>query len=100
MSSAINGGYISRDIPWAANNRSFTWNVDEPTTHSIANTTNEWNETYMEPGDWTLWIAVQQEDLDLDSHYWTDHEYQYWTSPRYVVGNNPLPASAADRGIS
>jgi hypothetical protein len=98
---SFNGGYLSFDIDWSANNRSFIWNVDEQYNFSVwangtANSTK--NATFQAPGDWTVFIAVQKEDMD--SHYWGDHDYQYWTSPRYVVGNNPLPSNAANRGLS
>lgn len=98
MMSRFNGGYMPWSIDWSSNNRSFYWNVDEQYTLQIGNQTAGRNETFQAPGDWSLFIAVQKEDMD--SQNWAHNDYQYWTSPRYVVGNNPLPSNGVERKIS
>jgi len=77
------------------------WTVDEPynSTGGVrfdgdSNATSNgtlFNETYMEAGDSTIFVITQESDLNSS---WPEEGLPFWTSPHYILGSNPLPASA------
>lgn len=77
----------------------YDWTVNEPynVTLGYANGTVE-NVTYGNPGDQTYFIAVQLSDRAVNST-WREKETPYWTSQKFVIGNSPLPANGATRGM-
>ena len=96
---------MSTNISSYGQDPSFIWVVDPPRNISdvigggdgnVPNATYELMPLGM-PGDMTIFIFLPPPDYEYDRE---KVGVPYWTSPMYIVGNDPLPAPGTATGAA
>lgn len=84
----VNGDHIPQVM-----NEKLMWTVEKAYNLSTSTNGTSLNMTFMNPGDRTIFIVSRYDDVN--SSHWAENGLDYWTSPMYIVGNDPLPGAAS-----